>query len=90
MTTIGLNLSKFTPTEQRMLKVLLDGELHNRRELHECLNDESQPLTVISNYTHRIRKILPSHLILITEFGRGKKRGIHYRLARHLTNPNRE
>lgn len=33
-------MPQFTPTEQRILSVLADGEPHSREELYQCIDDE--------------------------------------------------
>ncbi len=45
----------YTPTQQAMLKILEDGELHTPEELHTCLWDEEGPLTNIGAHLTAIR-----------------------------------
>lgn len=46
----------FTPTQQRMLNVLADGQAHTREELHACLEDELSAKNAIKNHITAIRK----------------------------------
>jgi hypothetical protein len=72
---------KFTPTQQRLLKVLSDGMPHKREELMACLADGlSNPVTV-NNHLADIRKFL--RLIgqdIICEFIHRQRQYRHVRL----------
>ncbi len=48
----------FTRTEAAMLKVLEDGELHTREELHACLSDNLGSIGNIRPHLTSIRKKL--------------------------------
>lgn len=48
----------YTPVQRRILKVLADGEPHDRAELHACLVDDLGPLSNIRVHLTRLRKKL--------------------------------
>ena len=49
---------KFTPTEQRMMLVLGDGQYHLIEELRRCLGDEMQPNIRVRVYVFKLRQKL--------------------------------
>lgn len=48
----------FTPTEQRIIAVLADGQPHARKELMGCLDDELAEKTALKRHLTRLRKKL--------------------------------
>lgn len=52
-----------TPTQRAILKVLSDGQLHRREELHACLVDELGPLSNVQPHISRLRKHLHGQVI---------------------------
>lgn len=49
---------EFTVTEQKMIDVLSDGQLHTAKELHKCLPDELGPVDNIKPHITSIRQKL--------------------------------
>lgn len=49
---------RFTPTETRIMNVLIDGEGHTLQELHKCLFDELSSVAGVKVQIHRIRKYI--------------------------------
>jgi len=75
-------LAQFTPAGQRMLRVLADGEAHDRTELHACLRDDLQPVSNIQMHVKDVRKVLrPRGEDVVCEL-RGYQR--LYRWIKHL------
>jgi len=69
----------FTPIQTRMLKVLSDGELHTREELHECLDDELGPLRNVAAHLTALRKrIRPTGCDILCQY---LNRKFFYRLV---------
>jgi hypothetical protein len=56
--TNGMATNGYTPTQQRMLEVLSDGQLHRPEELRACLNDDLQPIKHVTTHLAGIRKNL--------------------------------
>lgn len=72
----------FTPTEQRMLKILSDGFPHHKSELQACLYDEE---STIRQHIYNIRaKLRPRGEDIVCEL---RLHGIHYRHVRLLASP---
>lgn len=72
--------AQYTPTEQRMLDLLGDGQPHRREELHACLYDDLSVCSNIQPHLSRIRrKIRPRGLEIVCEL---LSRRICYRLVR--------
>lgn len=77
---------RFTPTERKILAVLADGMRHPRRELHDCLYDETGPLSNIRAHITQLRKTLrPRGEDIVCELFSG---GIYYRHVRILAPAN--
>lgn len=75
-------MTRYTPTEKRMMEVLQDGLLHTRQELFACLWDDKSELSAIQARISLLRKKLrPQGL----EIDCVLNRGIKYRLVRLLT-----
>lgn len=73
---------EFTPTEQRILKLLSDGQRHKRKEIHACLFDELSELKTIRYHICMMRKVLrPKGEDIICEMYMG---GLYYRHVRLL------
>ena len=76
----------FTPTQQRLLKLLSDGMPHTRKELVKCLDDELTSLdTVNVHISYLRRKLRPIGQDIICEMGSSYKLG--YRHVRLLRSP---
>ena len=69
-----------TPTERRMLDVLMDGEAHLTTELMRCLDDPLTESHIVRIHISTLRKKLPPYLH-ITCHQNGKT---SYRITRHL------
>jgi hypothetical protein len=68
----------FTPTQQRMMAILGDGQLHTRAELLPCLSDEMGCPTLLQMHISLLRKRLrPVGQDIMN--GQGA-----YRLVRHI------
>lgn len=50
-----------TPTQQRMLELLLDEKPHNRFALQKCLRDELGSVNGIKPHLSNLRKKIQSH-----------------------------
>lgn len=80
---------EFTPTEERMLVVLSDGDRHKKEELHKCLFDElSQLMTVNYHIQNMRRKLERKGQTIVVE--RGKGYDLFYRHVRLLASPYKE
>jgi hypothetical protein len=80
-----VDLSKFTPTQQRMLQLLMDGLPHSPAELHGCLYDEMSAVRTVKYHLSTMRKILrPAGLDVLTQVVKFR---VHYRLVRLLSSP---
>ena len=79
---------KLTPTENRMLTLLLDGEAHPLVDLMECMMDAEgaeygTARVHIHNLNKKLKYIKPGHLIIpIRNDGRRSERLKLYRLVR--------
>lgn len=49
---------RFTPTQQRIMDLLSDGQPHGRTELHGCLRDSLSEVQTIENHISHLRKVL--------------------------------
>lgn len=75
---------KFTPTERRILDLLADGQLHNRKEVHACLDDDLANPTAIKFHISNMRKKLnPSGYDIFC----AERNGGAYRLVQMLSSP---
>ena len=75
-------MSSYTPTQQRILDLLSDGQPHPREELLECIDDELSNPHNLPNHLCLLRKRLPADHDIICQLLRNK---IHYRHVRLLT-----
>lgn len=77
---------QFTPTQQKMLAVLADGQAHVRKELHECLEDPLTSVKAIRAHLSSIRRLLRTMgEDIVCEL---KDRAICYRHVRLLGSSN--
>lgn len=58
MAYLGTAVAEFTPTEQRMLALLADGQPHPRSMLRACLYDDAGAVSNIQPHLSRIRRKL--------------------------------
>ena len=76
-----------TPTLQRILAVLQDGQPHGRDKLRACLNDDLAGISVLHRHLSQLRKRLrPQGLEIICQRvkpSKGKPR-LQFRLVRLL------
>lgn len=80
-----LTMPHFTPTEQRMLKILSDGFPHHKSELQVCLPDNLGDITNIRAHLSFLRKKLrPKGEDILCELCRGEA---YYRWVRILASP---
>jgi DNA-binding CsgD family transcriptional regulator len=81
---------EFTPTEERMLAVLSDGDRHKKEELKACLADElAESPQIVNFHICNIRKKLQTKgQSIICEKGWGRQ--LYYRQVRLLANPYKE
>ena len=76
---------QITPTQQRILNVLKDGDTHTREELFECIEDDLSGKSAVQSQVSRLRKIIePQGLIIDCVY---RNRRWLYRLSRHLSSP---
>ena len=76
---------QITPTQQRILNVLNDGDTHTREELFECLEDDLAGKSAVQCQVSRLRSILkPQGLIIDCVY---RSRRWLYRMSRHLASP---
>ncbi|MDB4786196.1 hypothetical protein OAG36_00530 [bacterium] len=74
---------KFTPTQERILKVLSDGRIHTKDELFNCLDDElaDRNGSAVKRHLSIMRKQLrPNGQDIICEFFQRKRFYRHVRL----------
>ena len=72
----------WTPTQQRLLAVLADGQPHTRAELRAQLHDELGSPSNLWYHVHQIRRRLPPGETIVCEIHRST---IKYRHVRLLT-----
>jgi DNA-binding response OmpR family regulator len=76
-----------TRTERDMLRILSDGELHLREELHTCLTDELGDLKTIKFHIYNLRRKIPDgYLIVFQQHPQTRK--YCYRLVRRIKSAN--
>lgn len=80
----------FTPTQQRILKILSDGMEHTRAELWEAIDDELAGKTVLAVHLHHLRKKLEAQGTTIACISHGNRRKLMYRHVRLLTSSSQE
>jgi hypothetical protein len=79
-------LPKFTPTQQKIMDILQDGEPHKRSRLMECIPDELSSDTQLRHHMKLIRdRLRPYGQTVLCQF---MNRGLYYRWVRILGNPN--
>lgn len=49
-------MPQFTPTEQRIMDVLADGQYHKKIDLIRLLPDDMQPISALDMYVVKIRR----------------------------------
>ncbi len=75
---------QFTPTQQRLFQMLLDGKSHTKEELKTCLFDELAKPEALSAHFSAMRKFLrPDGLNILCVFQNRKR---VYQLVRLLRN----
>ena len=75
--------TRFTETEEAILRVLADGQPHSKLELHACLTDPLANVTTIQRHISCIRRVLrPLGEEIICEFA---TRRCFYRWVRIMT-----
>ena len=80
-----MNFKAFTPTQQRMMRVLLDGLPHSQAELHNCLGDELQPRDGVNKQVTLLRRVLQGQgLDIICRYYRNRKGQTTWRLVRYI------
>lgn len=62
MPDVAIDLTRFTPTERRIMTLLSDGYAHTSKELFGLLDDELAGRTAVAAHVSKIRDKLPSHL----------------------------
>jgi len=74
-------LERLSPTQRRLLEVLLDGESHYRRELIRCLYDPNSGAESLKVHLSQLRsRIRPYGLDILCEY-HGARRQSTYRLV---------
>lgn len=63
------SVNGYTPTEQRILTVLSDGQAHPRKELLACLNDDMAVAHTLRHHIRNIRRKLPEGQTIVFEVG---------------------
>lgn len=77
-------MPQFTKTQERILRVLADGQRHHKTELKEVLRDpEAQPRALIQHISILRKKLRPVGEDIVCEF---YQRRIHYRHVRLIGN----
>lgn len=61
----------YTPTQERILAVLADGEPHPASELWGCLGDELSNGNALNNHITVLRKLLPLGQLIINRQHKG-------------------
>ncbi len=86
--TLNMVLNYLSPTQSRMLTVLADGQLHRKKELHDCLDDGLSAMNAIHAHITAMRKVLrPKGQDIIVQVYSGERL---YRLIRLLASPSKE
>lgn len=82
-------MTKFTPTEKKILELLMDGQGHTKREIFDkCIPDELARLSAVNNHLLNLRKKLaPGGQGIQNEQLNGKS---VFRLVRFMASPNNE
>jgi hypothetical protein len=74
--------SPLTKTQQRILSVLSDGEMHSLKELHQQLDDELASVNAVTWHLVQIRKVIkPAGRMILCQF---HNRRLFYRLVQHV------
>lgn len=77
-------MSRFTPTQQRLLAVLSDGEPHSPAELSKCVNDDLAVDGVLRNHIKLLRdKLFSVGELIVCEIHWGSRKG-HRVCYRHV------
>ena len=79
-----MNGVDLTPTEDRIVKLLLDGADHSRKELCACLNDELSDCLPV-HLTKIRKKIRPQGLDIVCD-----RIAMRYRMVRLLHRSSRQ
>ena len=78
-----MSANSFTPTQQRIMGLLKDGQPHEKPELLACLDDEMATWQNVCNHISAIRKsIVPEGLQIVPIL---RNRRICYQLVRLFT-----
>lgn len=83
-----MRMSEFTKTEQRILRVLADGEAHTAEELFGCLNDDCNgDVPNLKNNLKQVlfhlrKKMAPSGRMVVSEWNYRRAVYRHVRLLR--------
>ena len=76
---------RFTPTQQRIMDLLSDGELHSKQEIFKCLSDDlSQPGAIHCQITLIRNKIRAEGYAIMIQF---RDRVPQYALVKTLKEP---
>ncbi len=79
---------KLTPTEQRIYDLLLDGALHNKKEVADtCLEDKLGDASNIQVHISNLRKKIPPGFLILFNTPNCRAGG-GYRLVRHINPSN--
>lgn len=71
----------FTPTQEKILDILSDGDRHTKHELFECLHDELGLIDNVFIHISNIRnKLRPIGEYIVCEVDRGRNYYRHVRL----------
>ena len=76
------------PIEEKMLRLLMDGAPHTRRELFTCLYEQDAPLSNIRMHISSLRKRVREYgMEIVCELR--SQRSVNYRLVRLLQDSDR-
>lgn len=75
-------MARLTTIERKMYNILVDGDLHSRKELHDCLYEDMSPLQNIKAHVCNLRKKLEARGLEI--ICRKTTHGYYYRMVRFL------
>ncbi len=81
MPDVAIDLTRFTPTERRIVSLLSDGYAHTAKELFGLLDDELAGRTAVAVHVCNIRSKLPPHLSVLSH---GSNGSVKYAMIRYV------
>jgi DNA-binding CsgD family transcriptional regulator len=74
-------MSTFTPTERRIMEILIDGSDHHKEELAKCMEHDTELRTLAQHISNMRKKLRPKGFDILLSMN-GK---LYYRCVRLLS-----